>query len=99
MWGWKPVERNIETSVTLEQACSIMKEAGFDAHITNPDHVIFRRTGTQLTVKGEKFPIEVALAKSGGGLFLQVRYDTFALFDTGDLAKLADELVAKIGNV
>mgnify|MGYP006281537575 CR=1 FL=1 len=99
MWGWKPVERNIETSVTLEQACSIMKEAGFDEHVTNPDHVIFRRTGTQLTVKGEKFPIEVALAKSGGGLFLQVRYDTFALFDTGDLAKLADELVAKLGNV
>jgi hypothetical protein len=97
MWGWKPVERNIEPSVSLEQARSVMSEAGFNEHVTNPDHVIFRRTGTQLAVSGEKLPLEVALAKSEEGLFLQVRYDTFALFDTGDLAELANELVAKLG--
>jgi len=96
MWGWKPVERTIEPSVTLEQARTIMKEAGFDEHVAHPDHVIFRRAGTQLTAKGERFPIEVALAKSEAGLFLQARYDTFALFDTGDLKKLSDELVGKL---
>jgi hypothetical protein len=96
MWGWKAIERRIEPSVTLDQAKTIMKEAGFSEHIANPEHSVFRRAGTQLAVKGEKFALEVALAKAEAGLFLQARYDTFVLFDTGDLEKLADDLEAKL---
>jgi hypothetical protein len=96
MWGWKAAERIIEPSVTLEQAKAIMKEAGFSERIANPEHAIFRRAGTQLAVKGESVAIEVALAKTEAGLFLQARYDTFVLFDTGDMQKLADDLVAKL---
>jgi hypothetical protein len=96
MWGWKAAERTIEPSVTLEQARAIMKEAGFAEHFANPEHAIFRRAGTQLALKGEKFSIEVALARAEGGLFLQARYDTFVLFDTGDLEKFADNLAAKL---
>lgn len=96
MWGWKAAERRIEPSVTLEQAKTIMKGAGFSEHIANPEHVIFRRAGTWLAVKGEKAAVEVALAKTEAGLLLQARYDTFVLFDTGDMQKLADDLVAKL---
>ncbi len=96
MWGWKAVERQIDPSISLDQAKVIMKQEGFAEHTTNPEHVIFKRPGTQLAVKGEKFSTEVALAKGETGLFLQARYDTFVLFDTGDLEKLADGLEAKL---
>ena len=93
--GWKAAERKIEPSIPLEQAKTILKEAGFIEHIANPEHAIFKRAGTQATLKGEKVSLEVALAKTETGLFLQARYDTFALFDTGDLDKFADDLSAK----
>jgi len=96
MWGWKAVERRIEQSVTLEQARTIIKQAEFSEHVNNPEHAILRRAGTQLTVKGEKVGIEVAIAKTETGLFLQARYDTLVLFDTGDLEKFADDLVSKL---
>lgn len=96
MLGWKTVEKTIDPSVSLEEARTILREAGFREHVVNPEHIIFKRSGTQLTVKGNKIPIEVAVAKAESGLFLQARYDTFALFDTGDLAKVADDLAAKL---
>jgi len=96
MWGWKAAERRIEPSVTLEQAKTIMKEAEFTEHVVNPGHVIFRRAGIPLAIKGEGVAIEAALAKTEAGLFLQARYDTFVLFDTGDLEKLADDLMTKL---
>ena len=96
MLGWKAAERKIEPSVSLEQAKAVMKETGFIEHIANPEHAIFKRSGTQVALKGENFSVEVALAKSESGLFLQARYDTFVLFDTGDLEKLADDLAAKL---
>jgi len=96
MLGWKAAERRIEPSLPLEQAKAILKEAGFAEHIANPEHAIFKRAGTQAALKGEKLSVEVALAKSEAGLFLQARYDTFVLFDTGDLEKFADDLAAKL---
>jgi hypothetical protein len=96
MWGWKAVERKIDPSVSLEQAREIIKEAGFKEYVVNPEYIIFKQTGTQLTIKGEELPIEVVIGSAGSGIFLQARYDTFVLFDSGDLAKLADELVSKL---
>ena len=94
--GWIAVERRIGLSVPLEQAKGIMQKAGFSEHVANPGNAIFRRAGKRLAVKGEDFSIEVSLAKAEAGLFLQARYDTFVLFDTADLEKLADDLVEKL---
>ena len=94
--GWKAAERKIEPSIPLEQAKTILKEAGFIEHIANPEHAIFKRAGTQATLKGENCYLEVTLAKTETGLFLQARYDTFVLFDTGDLDKFADDLSTKL---
>ena len=94
--GWKAAERIIEPSIPLEQAKTILKEAGFIEHIANPEHAIFKRAGTQATLKGEKCYLEVTLAKTETGLFLQARYDTFVIFDTGDLDKFADDLSTKL---
>lgn len=96
MWGWKAVERTIEPSVTLEQARGILEAAGFTQTVANPAHAIFKRAGTQLSTSGKDFSVEAAVAKSEGGLFLQIRYDTFVLFDTGDLEKLAADLASQL---
>ena len=40
--GWKAAERKIEPSIPLEQAKTILKEAGFIEHIANPEHAIFK---------------------------------------------------------
>ena len=96
MWGWKAVERIIDPSVSLEQAREIIKAAGFKESAVNPEHIIFKQTGTQWTIKGENLPVEVVIGSAESGICLQARYDSFALFDTGDLAKLADELVSKL---
>ena len=96
MWGWKTVERRINPSVSFDEARDIAVENGFAEHIKNPTHVVLKRSGTQLTASAEKIPLELAIAEADEGLFLQLRYDTFVLGDTGDLGKLADDLAAKL---
>ncbi len=95
MWGWKTVERQVNPSVSIDEARNIAVQNGFAEHIKNPSHVVLKRSGTQLTTSGEKIPLELAIAEADEGLFLQLRYDTFVLFDTGDLDKLADDLAGK----
>ena len=96
MLGWKIVEREIEPGVSLERAREILKEAGFEENVINPGYVIFKQPGTVLTTKGENYPLEAALAGTESGLLLQLRYDVFVLFDTGDLERFADELADKL---
>ena len=96
MWGWKTVERQVNPSVGLAEARDIVVQEGFTEHVKNPSHIVFKRSGTTLTVSGEKAPLEMAIAEADDGLFLQLRYDAFMAFDTGDLDRLADELVARL---
>ena len=46
--------------------------------------------------KGRNLPLELAIAESGRGLFIQLRYETFLLFDTGDLNEIAGEIAAEL---
>ncbi len=97
MWGWKTVERLIEPGVSFSDAKSRLQQAGFRIHVSNEAHAVFKSEGsenawTKLAPEGEYLPIELALATTPGGLYLQLRYETFVLFDTGDLSRFADEL-------
>ncbi len=96
MWGWKTVERQVNPSVSIGEAKEIAVQNGFTVHIKNPSHVVLKRSGTSDTVSVKKVPLELAIAEADAGLFLQLRYDTFVLADTGDLHKLADDLAAKL---
>jgi len=53
---------------------------------------------TKVAPKGEAIPIELVLAEARQGLFIQLRYNTFALFDTGDLGRLADALAERLSH-
>jgi len=96
MRGWKPVERDVDEPVLLDTAVERVEELGFAPVTRNPGHVVLRRDGSQLTTRGEQFPLELALAESDDGVYLQLRYDTFVAFDTGDLERLADELALAV---
>lgn len=96
MRGWRPVERNVDEPVLLDAAVQRVEELGFAPVVRNPGHVVLRRDGSQLTTRGGGFPLELALAESEDGVFLQLRYDTFVAFDTGDLEALADELAVAV---
>lgn len=98
MDGWKPAERTIDAPVLLDQAVDRVTGHGFTVRERHTGHVILQRPGTQFTLRGERFPLELALAESERGMFLQLRYDTFVLADTGDLHDLADELASDIGS-
>lgn len=41
-------------------------------------------------------PYPLALVTDEDGAFFQLRYDSFVLFDTGDLDQVADELVQSL---
>jgi len=86
----------VSPSVSLDEARDILIREDFSEHVKKPSHVIMKRSGTQLAVSGEKFPIELVIAEAESGLILQLRYDGFVLFDTGDLGQLADSLASKL---
>lgn len=101
MWGWKSIERIIEPSVSLRDAKEILVGQGFRVHASNPHHVILKSAGTEnpwttLAPDGENVPIELAIAESHDGLFMHLRYETFVLFDTGDLERFADSLATSL---
>ena len=103
MWGWKTVERIIEPSVSFEEGKAVLQEQGFRLHASNPTHAVFKSEGTQnpwttLAPEGENVPIELAIAATKEGLYLQLRYETFCLFDTGDLSRFSDEIAAGLTN-
>jgi len=98
MWGWKTVERLIEPGVPFEDAKRRFTDEGFQIRVSNPGHAIFRNPATAspwkaLAPKAEEIAFELALAETDGGLYVQLRYDTFVLFDTGDLDGIADWVV------
>jgi hypothetical protein len=97
MWGWKAVERLIEPSVSFSDAKQILQQHGFKLHASHPAYAVFRSPGTESpwttpAPEVRNVPLELALAQSHTGLYLQLRYGTFVLFDTGDLGRLADEI-------
>ena len=102
MWGWKTADKTIEPSVSFEEAKRIVQEDGFELSTSNPSHAVLRRAGTEsgwtkFSPKAENLPLDLAVAKSDRGLFVQLRYEHFVLFDTGDLDKVADEIAAALG--
>ena len=103
MWGWKTADRTIEPSVSFEEAKQIVQDAGFELTISNPNHAVLKRAGTEcgwtkFAPEGENVPLEFAVAKSDRGLFIQLRYEHFVLFDTGDLKKVADEIAEALSS-
>ena len=96
MDGWNAATRTVDREIPIDRAVAEIEQLGFEVTQRNIGHVIFNRPGTQWTFDGKKLPLELAVAEADNGLFVQVRYDTFVLGDTGDLDEFADEVVAHL---
>lgn len=96
MWGWKTVEREIQPAISVEEARQRLTDVGFEEQSQGESHGLFRRDGTQFTRDGRNVSLEVAVVEESDRLVLQIRYDQFVLFDTGDLERYADEVAASL---
>lgn len=96
MWGWKTLERQIASGLTQDEVRETMREEGFLERLVNGDLSIFNRCGTVFTMQGEKMPLEASLSRGERGLLLQLRYNTWVIFDTGDLCRVADRLAVRL---
>lgn len=94
--GWHAVERSVRGPILLDMAVQSAQELGFDVRIQNPGHVEMYRQGTQWTMRGDRFPLDLTLSESEDGIFIQLRYAGFVLADTGDLNAIGDHVAAAI---
>lgn len=98
MRGWKPATRALQ-DISMAEAAERLLRQGFNEHDTGDGYALFKRLGTELTASSHKIPLEVALVKEPeGGIEMQLRYDTFVLFDTGDLETEADRIVRTLNH-
>lgn len=94
--GWQPVERWVHGPVLIDQAVQRVQALGFEVRIHNPEHVEMHRDGTQWTLRGERFPLDLTLSESEEGIFIQLRYAGLVLADTGDLGEVADQVATAV---
>lgn len=91
----RPVDEVREVEGTpLKTAVEVLHRHGFNDHDEGPDEVVLKKPGTIFTVRAHRSPLEARLAPAGDhdGVRLVLRYDTFVLFDQGDLRSEADRL-------
>ena len=96
MDGWKAAERRVRGEVLLDHALADVLERGFAVREQLPGSAILTRAGTQLTTRGERFPLELTVSEAEDGVMLRLRYDTFVLADTGDLERLVEDIATDI---
>ncbi len=85
MWGWKTVERSITPAVGPDRASEILGAFGFVPRLANKAFIILSK---------EDPAIEAAVAQTETGVFLQLRYGQFVIYDGGHLVELANQLAS-----
>lgn len=101
MWFWQKYKRTVPGDLSLADAVSVANEHGFSVLAEYPRRVVLHRRGTEsglfkMLPDGEDVPIKLVITTEGAGLVLRLTYDGVMLFDTGDLAPLADELACDL---
>lgn len=97
MWGWKAVRRRVE-HLQLGEAADTLVDEGLDAEQRGHDYVRLKRRGKRSAPTGGRAPLDVKLVAkpADDGVEMQVAYDKFVVFDTGDLKREADRLQAML---
>lgn len=87
--------------VGVEGAVGVLRRHGFDEHDEVADEVVLAKPGTPWTLRAHQLPLKVTLAADdeGPAVRLALRYDSFVLFDQGDLEAEADRLCRALSRV
>jgi hypothetical protein len=93
---WR-AERELAGKIELSELKSKLYERGFHLDDETAEQIVFKRRGTQLTLQGEKLPLRLAFRLDhSAAVSLVAEYDTWVLFDTGDLRRFADRLIPQL---
>ncbi len=95
MLGWNSVKGTVD-NISLEDVKMFLRQEKFVINEEGEHFAVLQRKGTQLTVNGSKFSLEAALTVEHDNIIIHLRYNTFVLFDTGDLKKELDVLISKL---
>lgn len=93
MLGWQTVS-GIVNDVDMETALMVLRKERFIVKEHGEHHALLHRKGTEFTSQGKKVSMEAALIVDKDSLRLELRYNTFVLFDTGDLEKELAAIIA-----
>lgn len=83
-------------SLNKEKCITFFIRYGYYIHTEDDKSVVLRKAGTEFTTDGEKFPKELSILFKNNETEIALKYDTFVLFDTGDLQEELDLISNRI---
>jgi len=83
-------------SLNKEKCINFFIRYGYYIHTEDDKSVVLRKAGTEFTTAGEKFPKELSIFFKNNETEIALKYDTFVLFDTGDLQEELDLISNRI---
>jgi len=95
MLGWQTVSVTLD-NIPLDKAKMVFRQERFVIKEEGEHYAILRRKGSDFNFEGRKVSLEAAIVEEGNNIRFQLRYDTFVLFDTGDLKKELNSIANKI---
>lgn len=87
----KPAVRRLGP-VELDHAVETLRNHGFHEHDHAAGRAVLKKPGARFSPRAHQRPFEAVLSSGQDGLELELRYDVFVAFDTGDLDEQADRL-------
>jgi len=79
-----------------EKCINYFVRYGCFIHTEDDKTLVMRKSGTEFTTAGEKFPKELTILFNNQKTKVSLKYDTFVLFDTGDLQEELDLISNRI---
>lgn len=95
MFNTRPAVRQLD-DVAPRDAEETLRRFGFHDHEPAAERVVMKKPGLRFSFRAHQRPMEAILSPTDGGTRLVLRYDILVAFDTGDLEKHADRLVAAL---
>jgi hypothetical protein len=87
----KPIVRQLDGVSRLEAKSSLARQ-GFLEHDEGDEYAVLKKPGTNLTTRAHQFPLEATIEQKDASVELKLCYDSFVLFDTGDLQTEAERI-------
>ena len=86
----KPKITTFDQLLNKEKCINFFIRYGYYIHTEDDKALVLKKTGTELTSSGEKFPKELSVFFKDTVTEISLKYDAFALFDTSDLQEELD---------
>ncbi len=83
-------------SLNKDKCINFFVRYGYYIHTEDDKTLVMRKSGTEFTTSGDKIPKELSILFKNNETEVSLKYDTFVLFDTGDLQEELDLISNRI---